>query len=174
MTSTEEKTGWLTPRLSRWVAGTLGAVAVLAAVAVVAQLVWVRPEHLAARDVEQDRREAVRAAERFTVAVNNFDVADIDSLQQNLEPLLTTKFRTEFDETVEGLLAQVEEAKLSSEGEVIRTAVASADADSASILVVADANATSVFGDRVRHFRWTVDLVRVDDAWLVDDFAPVA
>lgn len=67
--------------------------------------------------------------------------------------------------------------KLKSDGEVLRTAVAQIDDQSATALVIADAHATSVFGERVRHFRWKVSLVRdPDDAnhWLVDDFEAVA
>ena len=67
--------------------------------------------------------------------------------------------------------------KLKSDGDVLRTAVAQIDDSSATALVIADAHATSVFGERVRHFRWEVSLVRdPDDAnrWLVDDFEAVA
>lgn len=165
---------WLTPRLSRWVAGVLTAVVVLAAAAVVTQLALVRPDLRAAEAAEDDRADAVRAAERFAVQVNNFDTSDVGSLKENLSPMLTTKFNADFEETVDGLLAEIEKADLSSQGEVIRSAVASADPDSAVVLVVADATATSVFGDRARHFRWTVDLVKVDGDWLVDNFTPVA
>lgn len=164
---------WLSPRLTRWAAFVLGGVAACATVAILAQLVLVRPDVQAARADTDDRAEAARAAERFAVQVNNFEAADVDSLKQSLTPLLTTKFNTDFEKTVDGLLAQIDEADLTSKGEVIRSAVADADADSATVLVVADATADSVFGPRVRHFRWSVDLVEVDGRWLVDDFTPV-
>ncbi len=164
---------WLTPRLSRWIAAVLAGVALLAVVAIAVQLVLVRPDYLAARADAENRREAVQAAERFTVAVNNFDASDVDTLKQNLTPLLTTKFNTDFEKTVDGLLAEVAKADLTSEGEVIRSAVADIDTDSAEVLVVADATADSAFGPRARHFRWTVDLVKVEGDWLVDNFTPV-
>jgi hypothetical protein len=98
----------------------------------------------------------------------------LPTLKQRLSPMLTTKFRTDFEATIDDILTQIEQAKLVSKGEVLRSAVASVDADSAEVLVVADATADSSFGSRARHFRWSVDLVKVDGDWLVDNFTPVA
>ncbi len=164
----------LSPRSSRVLALALAAIAVAAAVAIVLQLVLVRPQYMEAQAEQQARTEAVRSAERFTVEVNNFDAADLATLKERLSPLLTTKFRADFEATIDDILVQIEEAKLTSEGEVLRSAVASVDPDSAQVLVVADASADSVFGTRVRHFRWELDLVKVDGEWLVDNFTPVA
>ncbi|QNN51368.1 hypothetical protein [Nocardioides mesophilus] len=152
----------------------LAAVAVLAVVALVLELVLVRPGWVESEEEDQARTEAVRAAERFAVQVNNFDSADVGTLKQSLTPLLTTKFNDDFESTVDDLLSQVAQAKLTSRGEVIRSAVASVDRDSAEVLVVADATADSIYGKRARHFRWSVDLVKVDGDWLVDNFSPVA
>ena len=165
---------WLTPRLSRGIAAVLAAVATLALVAIALELVLVRPDVLDAQADADNRADAVRSAERFAVQVNNFEAADVASLQESLTPLLTTKFNADFESTVQDLLAQIEQADLASRGKVIRSAVASVDNDSAEVLVVADASADSKFGQRDRHFRWTVDLVRVDGDWLVDNFTPVA
>lgn len=166
--------GRLSPRLSRGIAAVLATVAALALVAIVLELVLVRPDVLDARADSENRADAVRAAERFAVQVNNFEAADVGSLQERLTPLLTTKFNADFESTVTDLLAQIEQADLTSRGQVIRSAVAGVDDDSAEVLVVADASADSKFGQRDRHFRWTVDLVRVDGDWLVDNFTPVA
>lgn len=167
-------TGRLSPTLGRGIAATLAGVTVLALVALAVQLVMVRPEVQAAEEQDVARVQATRAAERFTLQVNNFDASDVDTLKQRITPLLTTKFNTSFEKSVDGLLAQIAQAKLTSTGEVIRSGVAGIDHDSAEVLVVADARARSTFGTRVRHFRWSVDLVRVDDRWLVDNFTPVA
>lgn len=164
----------LSPKSSRALAVALAAVAVAAAVAIVVQLLLVRPQYVEARAEQEARADAVRSAERFTVEVNNFDAADLATLKERLSPLLTTKFRADFEKTIDDILVQIEEAKLTSEGEVLRSAVASVDPDSAQVLVVADASADSVFGTRVRHFRWELDLVKVDGEWLVDNFTPVA
>jgi hypothetical protein len=165
---------WLSARLSRAIAAVLAAVVLVAAALVVYELVSVRPRYLDAQAEDQARTEAVQSAERFVVEANNFDASDLPTLKQRISPLLTTKFRTDFESTIDDILTQIEQAKLVSKGEVLRSAVASVDSDSAEVLVVADANAQSSFGTRVRHFRWSVDLVKVDGDWLVDNFTPVA
>jgi hypothetical protein len=63
---------------------------------------------------------------------------------------------------------------MTSKGQVLSSAVANLDPDSAQVLVVSDANVTTVFDSRARHFRWEVELVKIDDRWLVDNFTPVA
>lgn len=164
----------MSARLSRGITAVLALLVLAAAALVVFELVSVRPRYLEGRAEDQARTEAVQSAERFVVEVNNFDASDLPTLKERISPLLTTKFRTDFESTIDDIVAQIEEAKLVSEGEVLRSAVASVDTDSAEVLVVADANADSSFGTRVRHFRWSIDLVKVDGDWLVDNFTPVA
>jgi Mce-associated membrane protein len=159
---------------SRGAAGTLAVVAVVALVALVVQLFTVRPDYLAAEDVDVNRGEVVRTAEQFTLLVNTFDAKNVDQMKADVTPLLTTKFQDSFEKTADELLTQVSSLDLTSEGEVLQSAVASQDTDSAQVLVVADARAESDLGTRVRHFRWQVDLVKVDGSWLVDNFSPVA
>lgn len=173
-TTTSRARSGMSPRLSRAITAVLAFLVLVGAALVVFELVSVRPRYLEARAEDQARSEAVRAAERFVVEANNFDASDLPTLKDRLSPLLTTKFRTDFEATIDDILTQIEKAKLVSEGEVLRSAVASVDADSAEVLVVADANASSTFGNRARHFRWSVDLVEVDGDWLVDNFTPVA
>ena len=36
-----------------------------------------------------------------------------------------------------------------------------------------DASVKSKLGDQERHYRWSVDMVKVKGKWLVDDFNPV-
>ena len=183
MTDTEDTTTstaptgrrpWMSARLSRSITAVLALVVLVAAALVVYELVSVRPRYLDARAEDQARTEAVQSAERFVVEANNFDASDLPTLKQRISPMLTTKFRTDFESTIDDILAQIEQAKLVSKGEVLRSAVASVDSDSAEVLVVADATAQSSFGSRARHFRWSVDLVQVDGRWLVDNFTPVA
>lgn len=166
--------GGLTPGFSRGAAATLVAVAVAALVALVVQLIVVRPDYLAAEDLDADRGEVVQAAEQFTVLANTFDAKNVDAMKSQIMPLLTTKFRGSFEKTVDELLTQVSSLNLTSKGQVLQSAVASLDTDSARVLVVADARAESDLGARARHFRWQVDLVKVDGTWLVDNFSPVA
>ncbi len=161
------------PRLSRGIAVVLGALVVLALVAIVVELAWVRPRCLELQAEQQARTEAVRVAEHFTAQVNNYDNTTIDEYQSSVTPLLTTKFRTEFAKAMKDIVASVKQAEVKSEGEVVTSAVASVDPDSAEVLVVADATVQTVFDTRARHFRWEVALVEVDGEWLVDNFTPV-
>ncbi|RYU15779.1 hypothetical protein [Nocardioides iriomotensis] len=159
---------------SRGAAATLAVVAVVALVALVVQLFTVRPDYTAAEDLDANRGEVVRTAEQFTLLVNTFDAKNIDAMKSSVTPLLTTKFQDSFEKTADELLTQVSSLNLTSKGEVLQSAVASQDTDSAQVLVVADARAESDLGTRARHFRWQVDLVKVDGQWLVDNFSPVA
>ena len=169
-----ERRPWMSPRLSRGITAVLAILVLAAAALIVVQLVSVRPSYLEARAEDQARAEAVRSAERFVVEANNFDSSDLPTLKQRLSPMLTTKFRSGFEATIDDILTQIEEAELVSQGEVLRSAVASVDTDSAEVLVVADATAQSTFGERARHFRWESELDKVDGTWLVDNFTPVA
>ena len=61
-----------------------------------------------------------------------------------------------------------------STGKVVMSGIASYDNDSATVLVVHDGSVKSKLGQsQVRHQRWSVDLVKVNGRWLIDDFSPV-
>ena len=159
----------------RWALTALAAVlAVLALVAIVWEVTVLRPRATEVQDEQDARSAVVRAAERFTVEVNNYDVASIDRYQAGITPLLSAKFRTEFEKAMTDIVTSVEQAKMTSKGQVLSSAVATLDPDSAQVLVVSDANVKTVFDSRARHFRWEVELVKIDDRWLVDNFTPVA
>ncbi len=166
--------GGMSPRLSWGITGVLGLLAVLAAVALVLELAVLRPHYQQARADDQARADVTRVAERFTVQVNNYSVDSLDSYESAITPMLSPKFKGEFDKAMQEILGQVKQSKVTSKGQVLTSAVASVDPDSAQVLVVADANAKSIFGTRVRHFRWEVSLVRIDGKWLVDNYTPVA
>jgi hypothetical protein len=128
-------------------------------------------------DELQEREQVKTAAGTFVANVNTYDSEDIDAFRERLDGLLTPSFAQSNQVFVDSIIKTMRTTKLKSDGDVLRTAVAQIDDSSATALVIADAHATSVFGERVRHFRWKVGLVRdPDDAnrWLVDDFEPVA
>ena len=97
---------------------------------------------------------------------------DISKLT-TITPMLSPKFKGEFEKAQQDILPSIEQAKVESKGQVLTSAVASVDPDSAQVLVVADAQVKSVFDTRARHFRWEISLVKLDGKWLVDDFSPV-
>jgi Mce-associated membrane protein len=146
----------------------------LVLVAALAVAVWSGTRLQTAEEGLEARSDVVRAAERFTVAVNNYDSESVDDYQADVSELLSTKFRSEFESAMEDIVLQVRQAEMSSQGEVLASGVATLDEDSARVLVVADAAVETVADQRQRHFRWEVSLVKVDGEWLVDDFAPVA
>lgn len=150
------------------------AVLALLLVAAVAAGIWGFTRLGSVEDELDARADVVRAAEQFTVAVNNYDSASVDDYKAGVTDLLSTKFRAEFESAMEDIVAQVQEAQMSSEGEVLASGVGTIDDDSARVLVVSDATVKTVFDERQRHFRWEVSLVKVDGEWLVDDFTPVA
>ena len=152
----------------------MAAVLVLLLVAAVAAGVWGFTRLRSAESELDARADVVRVAEQFTVAVNNYDSASVDNYKSTVGDLLSTKFRAEFEKAMEDIVAQVQQAKMDSEGKVLASGVATIDDDSARVLVVSDATVKTVFDQRERHFRWEISLVKVDGKWLVDDFTPVA
>jgi Na+-transporting NADH:ubiquinone oxidoreductase subunit NqrC len=159
----------------RWgMLGFLAVVAVLAAVVLVLEVVSLRPRAQEVDAQRQARSDVTRVAERFAVQVNNYDVASIDRYQSTITPMLSPKFKGEFAKAMTDIVASVKQAKMSSKGQVLTSAVASLDPDSAQVLVVSDASVKTVFDTRARHFRWEVSLVRIGGRWLVDNFTPVA
>jgi hypothetical protein len=154
-------------------------VAVLATLALVGAVVavagwWVQREPGEALARVEQRAAVTRVAEQFTVRVNNYSSESVDEYKSSVGELLSTKFQGEFDQAMEDIVVQVQQAQMESTGEVLASGVATLDDDSARVLVVADSTVKTVFDDRQRHFRWEVSLVRVDGEWLVDDFTPVA
>lgn len=152
----------------------MAAVLVLLLVAAVAAGIWGFARLSSAEKEIDARADVVRVAERFAVAVNNFDSNSVDDYRSTVSELLSTKFRGEYDKAMEDIVTSVQEAEMESEGEVLASGVATIDDDSARVLVVSDATVKTVFDERQRHFRWEVSLVKVEGKWLVDDFTPVA
>lgn len=159
----------------RWgIAGFLGLVVLLAVVALVLEITNLRPDSEAVDAEREARSDVIRVAERFAVQLNNYDAASIDEYQQTVTPMLSPKFKAEFEKAMTNIVASVKQSKMTSKGRVLTSGVASLDPDSAEVLVVSDANVKTVFDSRARHFRWEVSLVKIDGEWLIDNFTPVA
>lgn len=127
---------------------------------------------------ELKARSAVQtAAATFVANVNTYASDDIAGYRSRLDGLLTPSFAQSNRLFVDSIVKTMKTTKLKSDAKVLRTAVSQIDSSSATALVIADVHATSVFGERVRHFRWKVSLVADPDTaghWLVDDFTSVA
>jgi hypothetical protein len=128
-------------------------------------------------DELKTRDHVKTAAATFVANVNTYSSDDISAYRRRLDGLLTPDFAKSNELFVKSIVKTMKTTKLKSDGKVLRTAVSEVGSSSATALVIADVHATSVFGERVRHFRWKVDLVpdpAHPDAWLVDDFTSVA
>ena len=162
----------MTDRNRRMLSYGLSAAIVLAlAGAVVVTLLGGSASSASSSTQESAAREDVqRVASSFAANVNTYSSGDIDGYSARVRPLLTDKFEGSFSRAIQGIVAQMRSAQIESEGEVLVTGVSSVDQDSASVLVVVDADVSTSVGDRARHFRWEVDLVRQGSRWLVDGF----
>jgi len=149
------------------------ALSVLALIAVLAEVAWLRPRHDDVAELAADRRDAVSAAQRFMVQWNTFKPDALDDYKESITELMSTKFRTDFESSFSDVAQVVEASKMTSEGTVLKSGVASIDPDSARVLVVADAAVTTIADNRQRHFRWQIDLVKVKGDWLVDSWDAV-
>lgn len=154
----------------------MAAVLVLLLIAAVAAGIWGFTRLRSANAELDARADVAQVARDFTVAVNNYDTASADEYKSTVSDFLSTKFRSDFDKTMQDILTQFQGTQMKSEGKVLSSGVATIDDDSARVLVVADANVTTSVAKQglQRHFRWEISLVKVDGKWLVDDFRPVA
>ena len=168
------------PRSRPWLATTLAALCALALIGGLVLVFWLqdRTEEIDAE--QQDRIEAMQAAERFTVTWNTFRPKDAETYVERVSPLLTPKFQQEFGNASEDVVAGITQQRLFSKGEVLKdgdgiplVGISSIDQDSAELLVVSDANRVSNRQRVVRHWRWQVSMRKIDGEWLVDSFKEV-
>jgi Mce-associated membrane protein len=159
----------------RWgLTAVLATLLVLAAVLVVVEVAALRPRSRQLETDQETRSAVVRAAERFTVQTNTYSAGSMAAYQSRMDTMMSPKFRADYKKVMEQLSSTIKQAKVSSKGVVLASAVASLDPDSAQVLVVSDAAVKTVTDPNLaRHFRWEISLVRIDGTWLVDDFTPV-
>ena len=92
--------------------------------------------------------------------VNNYDVASVDDYQAGITPLLSPKFKGEFDKAMADIVTSVKQAKMTSKGEVLSSAVSSLDPDSALVAGRLRRQRQAVLRHPRPAFRWEVSLVR--------------
>lgn len=149
---------------------------VLVASLVVAGLMYSRIREDRAQD--RARSEAISAAEQFALRMDNIELGNFASYKKDLEPLLTTKEKTVFEQQFkqfEEVYNQSQKAGApkseAGQGKIIFSGASDVDLDSATVLVAHD---SSVPGQsQALHFRWQLGMRKVEGRWLVDDFTPV-
>ena len=124
-------------------------------------------------DAQKERAAAANVASQFALRMDKVDGTDFDAYIKGVNELLTTKAKTKNTEVFDAMKQSYETAKVKGTGKVLLTGVGDSDDDSATVLVVHDASVTTTQGNIEHHYRWSVDVVKVNGSWLVDDFNPV-
>ena len=153
-----------------WIASI--ALAVVLVLAVGAAL-WLGLKAQDSDERQQERASASSVASQFALRMDNVDGTNFDKYIKGINELLTTKAKTKNQKTFESIKQSYEAAKVKGTGKVLLTAVGDSDDDSATVLVVHDASVKTTQGNIDHHYRWSVDVVKVNGEWRVDDFDPV-
>ena len=167
------------PKSRRGLATVLALLCLLALAGGIALMFWLQNETDEREATEDDRIAAMQAATRFTEEWNTFRPSTASTYVERVSPLLTSRFRAEFENAAQDVVTGITQGRLLSKGKVLETegvpivGIASIDPDSAKVLVVADAPRVSNGQRIVRHWRWEVSLEKVDGKWLVDKFVEV-
>ena len=122
---------------------------------------------------DTDRKQATAVAEQFALQMDNIDGTDFDNYIKGINKLLTTKAKTKNQKTFAAIKESYKAAKVKGTGKILVTGVSELDDDSATVLVAHDAAVKTTQGNIDHHYRWTVDVVKVNGEWRVDDFNPV-
>ncbi len=151
----------------------ISAVLAVVLVAAVAVAVWFGLKTRADNEAAKERASAANVASQFALRMDKVDGTDFDNYIKSVNELLTTKAKTKNGEVFDVMKQSYEAAKVKGTGKVLLTAVGDSDEDSATVLVVHDADVTTTQGNIQHHYRWNVNVVKVDGSWLVDDFNQV-
>lgn len=165
----------------------LGIFLALALVVSAGVLVWLVAERRGDADAEQAQREQVMAqAQQFMVRVNTYgpDLLEGEQMPEYrklVSEVISPKFDADFEKNVPANEQIVAQSKLSRTCQVFATGVSSIDSDSAVALVAGafvnsypkTPGATERVDADPAPFRVQVNLVKIEGAWLVDDFTPV-
>ena len=151
----------------------VGAVLAVLLVLAAGTALWLGLKAKDSDEQQQERASASSVASQFALRMDNIDGTNFDKYIKDINELLTTKAKTKNQKTFESIKQSYEAAKVKGTGKVLLTAVGDSDDDSATVLVVHDASVKTTQGNIDHHYRWSVDVVKVNDEWRVDDFNPV-
>jgi uncharacterized membrane protein len=126
-----------------------------------------------ADDAEQERTAAViDAATKMSNAFLNLDYQDVDASTEAVLSLATGQFRSQYQQSTEGLATVAKRAKSVQTGEVVWSGVVASDEDSATVIVASSgtvSNKTTEFKAVPRNYRLQLDLAYEDERWLTRD-----
>jgi Mce-associated membrane protein len=139
-------------------------------------------------DAPEEREEVMSLTDQFVKRLGTYSPEMVDGSGQmpdyrdQVREVITPKFAADFDKQVATAEQLVAQAGITRSTEVFATAVSSIDDDSARALVAGAFSDSYTQGtgkdqrttpQEPLPFRFTVDLVKIDGEWLVDDFTPV-
>jgi Mce-associated membrane protein len=131
-----------------------------------------------ADDEEQERTAAViDAATKMANAFLNLDYEDVDASAEAVLSMATGAFRTQYQQSTEGLEKVAKRAKSVQTGEVVWAGVVAVDDDSATVIVASSgsvSNTTTKLKAVPRSYRLQLDLTLEDGQWLTRDLQFVA
>lgn len=138
-------------------------------------------------DSQPERDTTMKVAREFMVRLNTYGPDDLDAQSKQMPgyrkavtALITPKFKASFEKSVSLAEQTVAQVQLQRKADLFGAGVSSLDSDSATVLVAGsftnsyEQSDGKRFTDEPAPFRVAVQLVRIDGAWLVDDFAPVS
>ena len=122
--------------------------------------------------VEQERYgDVVAAASDEALALVNIDYRDLDTTYDTVRAGATGQFLKEYTESWDEQVDLFKQSKSVSTGKIRAAGVSTIDDDSASVMVVVEGTAqNTATGNepQQRRYRWRLDVVDVDGAWLVN------
>lgn len=166
------------------------ALVVAAAIVVLVQLaVAGRGSAGGGLELPQEREQVMSLTSQFVKRLGTYspdmvdDSGQMPAYREQVREVITPKFAADFDKEVTTAEQLVAQGGITRSADVFATAVSSIDDDSARVLVAGafTDSYTRGEGEKARTvdqeplpFRFTVDLVRSEGEWLVDDFTPVS
>lgn len=131
------------------------------------------------------REDVLAATKTFADEMNTFSSADLEGkevtgLRERVEPLLTDKFKTSFEEeAMVTVSALVEQTGATSEADILTAGIVELTEDSAITLVTGEVTLGVTKGANkgasgLSLIRFQVELKKIGGKWLVDAYTPVS
>lgn len=154
-------------------------------------LVWLLVDGPGDSEVQDQREQVMSLTDQFVKRLGDYgpDMLDesgqMPQYREQVTEVISDKFATDFEKQVKTVEQLVAQAGVERDAEVFATGVSTIDEDSARVLVAGAFHDTYTPASTGKQkprtieqeplpFRFTVDLVKVEGEWKVDDFTPVA
>jgi Mce-associated membrane protein len=115
--------------------------------------------------------DAEKAARDAVTRMTTYDFTTVDDDFSWVDDAGTDKFQKNFTEATKAAITYIKSVKASAEGTVVDSAATAADADHVKVLLYVDQRIHSqgTKGNDLDQPRITMQMVRQDDEWLVDE-----